>query len=248
MKHFVMRTVLAAGGVLAAAVFATGKPAAEDDAGKTAALVSKSDNAMAHQDYDTAIALATAALERKPNDATAARLHYILGVSHYGREELEASRGEFDEAIRLDPKMEKAYVGRGGAYAVSTSTARRDAAKAVADYTEAMRLDPKDPGAFENFAWLLATSPDAKVRDGKKAVEYATRACELEQWAGTPGIETLAAAYAETGDFDKAVKFEEWALALTGEGDNWAHVMRSKVETYKARIAWRDRDHGDRDN
>jgi hypothetical protein len=54
----------------------------------------------------------------------------------------------------------------------------------------------------------LATCPDANVRNGEKAVEYATKACELSDWKTPARFGTLAAAYAEAGDFDDAVKWE----------------------------------------
>ena len=48
---------------------------------------------------------------------------------------------------------------------------------------------------------MLATSPDAKLRNGRRAIELATRACELTKYKAAYILSTLAAAYAETGDF-----------------------------------------------
>jgi len=62
--------------------------------------------------------------------------------------------------------------------------------------------------AYSNLAWLLAVCPDAKVRNGKKAIEYAKKACELSEWETPSWFGALAAAYAEAGDFDNAVKWQ----------------------------------------
>jgi len=103
--------------------------------------------------------------------------------------------------------------------------------KAIDDYNEAIRIDPKYTSAYNSLAWLLATCPDAKYRDGNRAVVNATRACELTDWSKATYVDTLAAAYAERGDFDKAAEWQREATELVDDAEKADYT--SRVELYK---------------
>ena len=71
---------------------------------------------------------------------------------------------------------------------------------------------PDSPRMLDELAWLLATYPDSDVRDGAEAVRLAERACKLTDRRDPALLATLAAAYAETGDFSGGVAAAEEAL------------------------------------
>jgi Dolichyl-phosphate-mannose-protein mannosyltransferase/Tetratricopeptide repeat len=72
---------------------------------------------------------------------------------------------------------------------------------------------PDSPRMLDELAWLLATYPDSNARDGAEAVRLAARACELTDRRVPALLATLAAAYAEAGDFPRAVAAGEEALS-----------------------------------
>jgi hypothetical protein len=90
---------------------------------------------------------------------------------------------------------------------------------------------------MNRLAWMLATSPIDHMRAGNRAVELATEACELTEYEKPDFVGTLAAAYAETGDFDAAVKWSEKSLELLGaDGDaKFREEFSRALANYKAK-------------
>jgi tetratricopeptide (TPR) repeat protein len=87
-------------------------------------------------------------------------------------------------------------------------------AEALQEYREAVRLYPNDAHALNNLAWRLATNPRLELRNGREAVLFASKAVELTGQQQPICIRTLAAAYAQDGQFAKAVEMAKKARAV----------------------------------
>jgi cytochrome c-type biogenesis protein CcmH/NrfG len=107
-----------------------------------------------------------------------------------------------------------------------------------------LRLQPDRLEALNNLAWILATDSNAELRDGAEAVRLAERACELASGRQTVFIGTLAAAYAESGQFEKAVTTAQRAcdLALSLGQTNLFARNQKLVGQFKNREPCRERD------
>jgi tetratricopeptide (TPR) repeat protein len=130
--------------------------------------------------------------------------------------------------IRLDPRESVAHYSRGIAW-----HAKGDFDKALSDFDESIRLYRKSAWAHDRRAWICATCPKKKYRDGAKAIEDATKACELTDWKYPYCLGTLAAAYAEAGQFDKAVEWQKKAIgtlsAADAEAGEFAKAQRQPI-------------------
>ena len=86
--------------------------------------------------------------------------------------------------------------------------------EAIQVYESIIAARPDWEIAYGYLAWFLATSPDDSRRNGNRAVVLAKKACELTDYNNSVMIDSLAAAYAETGDFKAAVNWAEKSLQL----------------------------------
>ncbi|HEX4129537.1 MAG TPA: tetratricopeptide repeat protein [Pirellulales bacterium] len=161
-------------------------------------------------DNQAAISDLTAAINIDPDarDYTS-RADAYIAIGHYS-----PAIEDLTDAIRLDSDSAEAHVKRGRAY----STEHRYPS-AIQDFNDALQRDANDPDTLGNLAMLLAMVPDDTVRDGKRAVTLANRGCELTGQKDPWLLDVLAAAYAEIGKFDDAIRTEKRALELQSDAD-----------------------------
>jgi tetratricopeptide (TPR) repeat protein len=114
-------------------------------------------------------------------------------------------------------------------------------AEAVADYDQALKLDPEDTGVLNNFAWVLATSTDDKVRNADRSIELGTKGCELTKYERPHILSTLAAGYAEKGDWENAVKWSTKAVEVGSKDPEVGEQLKKELDSYKEKKPWREK-------
>ncbi len=158
-----------------------------------------------------------------------AEAFYSRGTMHSELGRHDRAISDFDAAIKLTLNFANAYHARGMAY---ENTGMFD--HALRDYGEAVRLVPDFASALNSKAWLLATAPDAKIRNGAVSVRVAQRAVLLVDFPTHHA--TLAAAYAEAGDFAEAIRAQQMAIARLQATGQVLSIpeYQSRLELYRA--------------
>ena len=173
------------------------------------------------------------------SDAANVPAHFHLGLVLSQRGDTQGAIAEWRRALDLDPKYVEAHDSLGDAFYVQGRTV-----EALAHWRDAIRLQPNDGPALRRAAWVLATSPDAAIRNGEEALRFAVRALELAGGKDAPALDTLAAAYAEKGQFADAALTARRALALAAQEQRpaLADAIRVRIALYETNRPFRDRD------
>jgi tetratricopeptide (TPR) repeat protein len=173
--------------------------------------------------FDKAIELFTHVIKRDPTHIFA-RLN--RGFAWLKLREYDKAIDDATEVIRQEQGTAPAFQIRGLA-----CYSKRVFDKAVLDLSEGIRLRSQqdadnplgtwlDAQTLASAARILGAHPEEKYRDGNQAILWASRACEMAEWKQPDYIETLAAAYAETGDFDRAVALQTKAIETCHDEDS----------------------------
>ena len=207
------------------------------------ALSVTQDNARAHVNLGLALADAgrnadalsefKAALQINPRDPDAlVGLGCMLSLSDRYPQAIE----QFRAALAIEPTYKAHYF-----LALALRAEGKDA-QSLAELRATLRFDPERVQALNDLAWALATAPEPAERNGAEAVELAERACRLTFYREPQFIGTLAAAYAEAGRFEEAVKTAEHArqLALAAGNQQLAQRNEELLSLYHQRRAFHE--------
>jgi tetratricopeptide (TPR) repeat protein len=112
-------------------------------------------------------------------------------------------------------------------------------ADAVGVFESSLAIDPQNYAANHGLAYILATCSAATFRDGPRAVQIATLLNERSRYGNWSDLSLLAGAYAEVGDFDKAVEFARLSAAHAPPGAE--RERQNRVRLYERKKPFRSR-------
>jgi len=141
----------------------------------------------------------------------------------------------FRELVHLAPQDAAAHAGLAEALLRQGMTA-----EALEHLRLALKHDPRigaekaNLGWANNLAWILATHRDAALRQGDEAVQWAQQACEADDHQSPALADTLAAALAESGRFEEAIKVCQQTLARHPHNDTVVRELESRLKLYRA--------------
>jgi tetratricopeptide (TPR) repeat protein len=142
----------------------------------------------------------------------------------------------FTQMIESDEQNWQAHRARADAY-----LSIGEHAKAISDYEVALKASPEDSHVLNNLAWVLATSSDDSIRNAKRSIEIGLKACEVTKYLKPHILSTLAAGYAEAGEWETAIKWSTKAVELSKQEADISEQLDKELESYKAKKPWREK-------
>ena len=205
------------------------------------AILMRSQIAIEQKRFGDAIKDLRLILKDQPKESPNIELLMQLGLLYSMDDRPTEAIKVFGQVTKLDSEYWQAYRMRG-----DTLLAIKDYSNAIADFEKALKLAPKDngerSGILNNLSWTLSTSLEDEVRNGKRALELGLEACELTEYKKPHILSTLAAAYAETGQFEKAVEWSQKAVELGRESkEPQLEQLEAELESYRKKLPWRER-------
>jgi tetratricopeptide (TPR) repeat protein len=144
-----------------------------------------------------------------------AEIHRLLGVALVRKGEALGAFNQLSYSVLIRPDWTQASSELHRALLALINSS--DAAKLLHQATSSV---PDSSVAMDELAWIFATHPSEELRDGPEAVRLAEHACALTKRTNPLLLATLAAAYAETGNFAEAINTIEESIAKARSNDN----------------------------
>jgi len=205
---------------------------------------------MQPNDPDARVALANALLQKRRIDdaivhyqkAVEIRPDYFLARSGLGHALLE--KGQLDGAIEHSRAALLVQPNDADCHTILAIALdeKGHSAEAIGHYEKALMISPQSVSALNNLAWLLATNSNTSLRNGVRAIRFAQQADQLSGGKNALVLRTLAAAYAEAGEFGKAIESARTAVRL-GESqgnDSLVAQLQQEIALYELALPYRE--------
>ena len=158
-----------------------------------------------------------------------AQFYALRGNAFYREGNLDRALDDYRLAIKSSRDVYWIFANRGSALFEAG-----DYQAALESFDEAVQLAPNDSVVLNARARLLAVAPDAQIRNGAQAITDARKAIGLEASVPPFFFDTLAAAYAENGDFENAREIQQGAMRFLPSGDQAViDDFRSRLDLYE---------------
>jgi tetratricopeptide (TPR) repeat protein len=187
--------------------------------------------------FDAAVRHYSEALRIKPEFVKG---HNNLGNAMARQGNFEAAVYHYNEVLKINPNYAGVY------YNLGKITANQGKIEeAIFYFKKTLEVSPHMPAALYNLSWIEATTKDDKFRNGNEAVNLAEKLCKLQNYSQPLSLDALAAAYAEAGKFDIAVKTAQQGLnvALRQGPEELAEGLEKRLKLYQAGRPYRQNSH-----
>ena len=183
---------------------------------------------------DEAISLLQAAVDLRPDNSPA---HENLAKALLQKGKVTDALSHYRKLLELQPDNIEVH-NIVGTVLIQQGRIR----DGVEEWQKVLEIQPDNGNAMSNLAWVLATSPDDSLRDGAKAVRLAEQAMRISGRRIPLLFRTLAAAYAERGQFSEAVQTAQQGIELANTQGNsqLATELSGNIALYQERQPLRD--------
>jgi len=178
---------------------------------------------------DDGVQLFMEGIQRIPNFA---QLYNNLAVFQVKQGKIREAVEAFQKSIKIKPDYAEAYKNLGLLYLQNG-----EHRLAVPLLQRSIDLGYPDANIKNDLAWVYATSSDPQIRDGGKALELARGICEETEYKNPAFLDSLAAAYAETGDYARAEEYQRKAMELLVHPEEGFSL---RLNAYRSKRPWRE--------
>jgi protein O-mannosyl-transferase len=205
---------------------------------------------MEPNDPDAHVAFANALLQKKRTDDAIAHYQKAVAIrpdyffARYGLGHALLEKGKLDAAIEHSRAALLIQPNNADCHTVLAIALDEKGqwAEAIQHYEKALEISPQSISALNNLAWLLAAGSNASLRNGARAIQFAQQADQLSGGTNVLVLRTLAAAYAEAGQFGKAIETAHAAMQLgqSQRDDSLATELQQEIALYELGLPYRE--------